>query len=149
MVQRTATQGAFYSRHFTLPKLILSVEMAHRLLPRLVFYVAPPASSLVLCKGTTGHTRLHMYVFLAPSLSLLLTEPDAAPVLPSCASYIAGLVLYASHFPECYFVTGWWGRAGGGSHALWHCFIVVAIRSHWMGMGGLRDAAEDFSCAVS
>ncbi|KAG8755876.1 hypothetical protein FRC12_010747, partial [Ceratobasidium sp. 428] len=42
------------------------------------------------------------------------------PVVPSLASYLIGLVFYATHFPECCF-PGWFDWAG--SHAIWHVFI--------------------------
>ncbi|KAF8601049.1 HlyIII-domain-containing protein [Ceratobasidium sp. AG-I] len=44
------------------------------------------------------------------------------PLVPSLVSYLVGLALYATHFPECYFP----GRFDwGGSHAMWHVFIVI------------------------
>ncbi|KAF8574133.1 hypothetical protein K439DRAFT_1642424, partial [Ramaria rubella] len=51
------------------------------------------------------------------------------PLFPSLASYALGLLFYAFRFPECAVPRAWgWGRAldcvGGGSHALWHLFIV-------------------------
>lgn len=43
-------------------------------------------------------------------------------MVPSLVSYLVGLALYATHFPECYFP----GRFDwGGSHAMWHVFIVI------------------------
>ncbi|KAG8888052.1 hypothetical protein FRB98_008516 [Tulasnella sp. 332] len=52
-----------------------------------------------------------------------------APVGPSILAYLTGLVFYATHFPECLFP----GKFDyiGGSHAIWHVFIVIAIRIHW------------------
>jgi hypothetical protein len=42
--------------------------------------------------------------------------------VPSLVSYLTGLAFYATHFPECCFP----GRFDwGGSHAVWHVFIVV------------------------
>jgi adiponectin receptor len=70
------------------------------------------------------------------------------PIVPSLASYVFGLVFYAAHFPECvwsshshehgegaekYHVSTkprWTDWVGGGSHAIWHISIVVAILLH-------------------
>ncbi|KAF9010677.1 hypothetical protein BDQ17DRAFT_1346669 [Cyathus striatus] len=40
------------------------------------------------------------------------------PVIPSIMSYVMGLVFYAAHFPNA------------RSHAIWHCFIVLAVSQH-------------------
>ncbi|KAH9948694.1 HlyIII-domain-containing protein [Amylocystis lapponica] len=66
------------------------------------------------------------------------------PVAPSFASYIIGLVFYATHFPECFLASRWshshlLDYFGGGSHAIWHVFIVIAISQHKNGMAELRD----------
>lgn len=52
-----------------------------------------------------------------------------APVLPSLASYVAGVAVYAMRFPEKY----WPGRFDlvGHSHQMWHIAIVVAIALHF------------------
>ena len=65
------------------------------------------------------------------------------PVVPSLLSYIAGLVFYATHFPECYLSSRWayshiLDRVGGGSHAIWHVFIVLAISQHKAAMPHMR-----------
>ncbi|KAG8998008.1 hypothetical protein FRB94_010784 [Tulasnella sp. JGI-2019a] len=52
-----------------------------------------------------------------------------APVGPSIVAYLTGLVFYATHFPECIFPGKF--DSIGGSHAIWHVFIVIAIRIHW------------------
>jgi adiponectin receptor len=78
---------------------------------------------------------------LAPLAHLAaLTSPATAhafiaPIVPSFRSYLVGLVFYVTHFPECVLHkragTGRWRRvlnaAGGGSHAIWHLWIVLAI----------------------
>lgn len=52
-----------------------------------------------------------------------------APVFPSLASYVAGVVVYAMRFPEKY----WPGRFDlvGHSHQTWHVAIVLAIALHY------------------
>jgi len=65
-----------------------------------------------------------------------------SPLAPSVLSYVTGLVFYATHFPECYFVGSahahWLDWFGGGSHAIWHLFIVLAISQHKAAMGQLK-----------
>lgn len=63
--------------------------------------------------------------------------------MPSLVSYVAGLVFYATHFPECYLSSRWahshlLDRFGGGSHAIWHVFIVIAISQHKAAMSELK-----------
>ncbi|KAI0305664.1 hemolysin-III related-domain-containing protein [Multifurca ochricompacta] len=63
------------------------------------------------------------------------------PVIPSLASYVAGLLFYATRFPECVLPVdsprlAW---LGGGSHALWHIFIVWAISLHRDALPVLKD----------
>ena len=67
-----------------------------------------------------------------------------APIAPSFASYIVGLVFYATHFPECILATRWpslhWlDWLGGGSHAIWHVCIVLAISLHKQGMEVMKE----------
>lgn len=72
------------------------------------------------------------------------------PVFPSIISYLVGLVFYATHFPECLFaaqtrasadhsVWFWIDRLGGGSHAIWHGFIVLAISQHRAALDSLEE----------
>jgi len=63
------------------------------------------------------------------------------PVIPSIASYLVGLLFYATRFPECMFPVksprlAW---LGGGSHTLWHLFIVLAIVLHRNALTLLKD----------
>ncbi|KAJ3556335.1 hypothetical protein NM688_g2086 [Phlebia brevispora] len=57
-----------------------------------------------------------------------------SPVLSSLFAYSAGLVFYATHFPECILSqpgrTHWIDWLGGGSHAIWHVCIVGGIILH-------------------
>lgn len=60
----------------------------------------------------------------------VLHMSSKVPELPSLAAYGVGLVFYALHFPECVVPIRWtrctdW--IGGGSHAIWHLFIVLGI----------------------
>ncbi|RDX47877.1 HlyIII-domain-containing protein [Lentinus brumalis] len=66
-----------------------------------------------------------------------------SPIAPSLVSYIVGLLFYATHFPECVFASRWpsmrWlDFLGGGSHAIWHVCIVLAISFHKQGMQLMR-----------
>ncbi|KAF7295973.1 IZH family channel protein [Mycena kentingensis (nom. inval.)] len=79
-----------------------------------------------------------------------------APVAPSLLFYVAGIVVYATQFPECFlprdgsknrvlrFLVD---RCGAGSHAIWHVFIVFAIRAHRDGIREMRRVAEEGGCA--
>lgn len=62
--------------------------------------------------------------------------------MPSFLAYIAGLVFYATHFPECVLTrpgeTHWLDWLGGGSHAIWHVCIVCAISLHRHAMDGMK-----------
>jgi len=67
-----------------------------------------------------------------------------SPVSPSFLSYTVGLIFYATHFPEK-FLSSRWAHShlldylGGGSHAIWHVFVVLAITQHKNGMSALQD----------
>ena len=68
-----------------------------------------------------------------------------SPVVPSLVSYLTGLVFYATHFPECCFP----GRFDwAGSHAIWHVFIVIAIREHWKATAAFHETSHAFSCVA-
>jgi adiponectin receptor len=69
------------------------------------------------------------------------TVAFVAPILTSVRSYLVGLAFYVTHFPESAFSGRWTRRLdalGGGSHAIWHGFIVLAIYQHKKGMSSLR-----------
>eukprot|EP00918_Siedleckia_nematoides_P006723 GHVU01014658.1.p2 GENE.GHVU01014658.1~~GHVU01014658.1.p2 ORF type:complete len:136 (+),score=3.38 GHVU01014658.1:1313-1720(+) len=72
-----------------------------------------------------------------------------SPVVPSLISYIVGLIFYATHIPER-FISAKWSRyldkIGGGSHAIWHCFIVLAVAQH---KAALRMVKEGIPCQMS
>lgn len=79
-----------------------------------------------------------------------------APLAPSIAWYIIGLMFYMSHFPERYVclldkdsrIARWTDWLGGGSHAIWHLCIVVAIFQHRSGMRGLRGGVNGEGCVL-
>jgi adiponectin receptor len=69
------------------------------------------------------------------------------PVVPSLVSYAAGLVFYVSHIPERWLSDKWKARLdviGGGSHSIWHCFIVLAVSQHRTAIGVMK---EGLGCA--
>ena len=76
-----------------------------------------------------------------------------APITPSLLSYIVGLVFYMSHVPERFAycnesisrLTDW---LGGGSHAIWHVFIVLGIYSHKWGMRELKAGVGGEICLL-
>jgi adiponectin receptor len=45
-----------------------------------------------------------------------------------------GLLFYAFHFPEAFFTRPgekhWLDWFGGGSHGIWHMFVVLAMTMH-------------------
>ncbi len=98
---------------------------------------------------------------IAPLIQLLRLHPTPAvydfvsPIVPSLVSYVVGLVFYATHFPECVLAPRWpdtrrWlDWLGGGSHAIWHVFIVLAIRLHREGMEDMKAGMGEVCLAVS
>jgi adiponectin receptor len=71
--------------------------------------------------------------------------PISAPLYPSFASYLIGFAFYATRWPECYLpekAQRYLDRFGGGSHAIWHCFIVLAVTQHQHGMQFMRDGFQ-------
>jgi adiponectin receptor len=90
------------------------------------------------------------------------------PIIPSLASYVFGLVFYAAHFPECVWSSHshqqeeeteksrdhastngrWTDWIGGGSHAIWHVSIVVAILLHRRVIPKLSEGVMGEICDV-
>jgi len=65
-----------------------------------------------------------------------------SPVWPSLVSYILGLVFYATNIPERFLSprhSHWLDFCGGGSHAIWHAFIVLAISQHRAAISAMRQ----------
>ncbi|KAJ6625748.1 hemolysin-III related-domain-containing protein [Mycena sp. CBHHK59/15] len=63
-----------------------------------------------------------------------------APVTPSLLSYALGLFFYATQIPERFLPkhARWVDWVGGGSHAIWHVFIVLAMQQHGAGLRSLK-----------
>ncbi|EJD03196.1 HlyIII-domain-containing protein [Fomitiporia mediterranea MF3/22] len=74
------------------------------------------------------------------------------PIAPSFLSYIIGLVFYVTHVPERFVyskgIAHWTDWLGGGSHAIWHAFIVLAIYQHRWGMVEMRAGVDGEGCVV-
>ncbi|KAF5386189.1 hypothetical protein D9615_002593 [Tricholomella constricta] len=67
------------------------------------------------------------------------------PIIPSLLSYIIGLLFYALHFPERILppsIQRRLDRIGGGSHCIWHCFIVLAVSQHREAFASLREGVQ-------
>ena len=108
---------------------------------RIAFFLSLAFSSIApLIQLARLHSPSAMYGFISP-------------IVPSLASYIVGLVFYATHFPECVLAPRWPGARcwldwlGGGSHAIWHVFIVLAIRLHRLGMEDMKAGIGE-TCVV-
>ncbi|KAI0775772.1 HlyIII-domain-containing protein [Trametes elegans] len=98
---------------------------------RIVFFVSLAFSGMA---PLVQLARMHSFGAMISFIS---------PIAPSLTSYIVGLVFYATHFPECVLATRWpslrWlDWLGGGSHAIWHVCIVIAISLHKEGMGIMK-----------
>ncbi|KAI0044231.1 HlyIII-domain-containing protein [Auriscalpium vulgare] len=106
---------------------------------RIVFFVSLAFTAVApLTHLAILHSTREMFAFIRP-------------VVPSLASYIVGLVFYATHFPECVLAPRWAPQLawlGGGSHAIWHAFIVLAISQHRAAMPLLKGGLVDGVCPV-
>lgn len=75
-------------------------------------------------------------------LQVNIFMPITDPVWPSLISYLIGLIFYVTNIPERFLserLSHWLDWCGGGSHAIWHAFIVLAISQHRTAMASLRD----------
>ncbi|TFY80904.1 hypothetical protein EWM64_g3112 [Hericium alpestre] len=73
------------------------------------------------------------------------------PIVPSLVSYLMGFAFYATHFPECILHPRWQPSLawlGGGSHAIWHVFVVVAISQHRAGMTSMKGGIDGAVCVA-
>jgi adiponectin receptor len=87
-------------------------------------------------------TALAPLAVLAHLHSLRQMNAYMYPVWPSLISYLIGLVFYTTHIPERFIserFSHWLDWCGGGSHAIWHAFIVLAINQHRTAIASLRD----------
>ncbi|KAH0827992.1 hemolysin-III related-domain-containing protein [Lanmaoa asiatica] len=104
---------------------------------RIVFFVA-------LC-----FTAIAPLAVLAYLHSLQQVTAYISPVWPSLMSYSIGLTFYVTHIPERFLserFSHWLDWCGGGSHAIWHLFIVLAISQHRNAITSLRDGIP---CALA
>ena len=98
-----------------------------------------------LCMGFTAVGPLAALAYLHSYQEVIAF---AAPVWPSIVSYLIGLVFYATHFPERYLsarYAKWLDWCGGGSHAIWHGFVVLAISQHRAAIGEMRSGIQCFA----
>ncbi|KIK61750.1 hypothetical protein GYMLUDRAFT_42791 [Collybiopsis luxurians FD-317 M1] len=104
---------------------------------RIVFFLSLAFFSLAPLAGLAiMHSPKAMFSFISP-------------VVPSLISYVVGLVFYATHIPERFIPERWsrhLDKIGGGSHAIWHCFIVLAVAQH---KAAIRMMKEGIACQVS
>ena len=107
---------------------------------RIAFFVSLALSGFApLVQLARAHSFHEMVAFISP-------------IVPSLTSYVVGLIFYATHFPECVLATRWpslrWlDWLGGGSHAIWHVCIVLAISLHKQGMEVMKRGIGA-ECAV-
>ncbi|EIW83236.1 HlyIII-domain-containing protein [Coniophora puteana RWD-64-598 SS2] len=95
-----------------------------------------------LCMGFTAIGPLAALAYLHSYQEVMAF---AAPVRPSIVSYLVGLVFYASHIPERFLsarYAKWLDWCGGGSHAIWHAFVVLAISQHRVAIGAMRSGIQ-------
>lgn len=91
--------------------------------------------------GFTAIAPLSVLIYLHGSSRSLAF---VGPVFPSVASYVIGLVFYATHIPERWMsrnnskLSRFLDYLGGGSHAIWHVFIVIAIAQHKTAIGHMK-----------
>ncbi|TFL04535.1 putative G-protein coupled receptor [Pterulicium gracile] len=100
---------------------------------RVCFFLAMAGSAIA---PVTGLAVIHG---LPETLSFI------APVFPSLISYLTGLVFYTTHIPERWMSEKWCRRLnafGGGSHCIWHLFIVLAVTQHKTAMASLREGMQ-------
>ncbi|KAF5370788.1 hypothetical protein D9758_002122 [Tetrapyrgos nigripes] len=93
---------------------------------------------------TLAFSSLAPLATLAMLHSVRETLDFMAPVVPSLVSYVIGLVFYASQVPERFLPERWSSKldiVGGGSHCIWHCFIVLASASYEVSCKMFKTAA--------
>lgn len=118
---------------------------------RIVFFlslaftgVAPVATLMYLHGAQKSLDFVSKYSSInCPLTSAKIVSATLGPVWPSLISYLIGLVFYATHIPERFIadwkLAHWLDSIGGGSHAIWHAFIVLAISQHKTAIGHMRN----------
>ncbi|KAL5524033.1 hypothetical protein ACEPAG_8206 [Sanghuangporus baumii] len=99
-------------------------------------------------------TALAPLIHLAHLFSVSDTLSFISPISSSLLSYVIGLVFYATHIPERFValynerMARWTDWIGGGSHAIWHAFIVLAIYQHKWGMREMKLGVDGEGCLI-
>ncbi|RDB16685.1 Uncharacterized protein C30D11.11 [Hypsizygus marmoreus] len=100
---------------------------------RIAFFLSLAFSALAPLAGLAiMHSPKEAFVF-------------TAPIVPSLISYVVGLAFYALHFPERILSDNIRKRLdhfGGGSHCIWHCFIVLAVSQHKSALASFREGVQ-------
>ncbi|KAL5528181.1 IZH3 [Sanghuangporus sanghuang] len=93
-------------------------------------------------------------IHLAHLYSVSETLSFISHISPSLLSYIIGLAFYATHVPERFValyserMARWTDWIGGGSHAIWHAFIALAIYQHKWGMREMKLGVDGEACLI-
>ncbi|KAJ2919929.1 hypothetical protein MD484_g437, partial [Candolleomyces efflorescens] len=100
---------------------------------RIAFFLSMAISGLgpMIMLGVL-HSRREAYDFVSP-------------IFPSLLSYVIGLLFYATHTPERFLPVSVRRKldvVGGSSHAIWHCFIVLAVSQHKAAIGLLKEGVS-------
>lgn len=96
---------------------------------------------------TMCFTGVGPFVHASLSHGFVKTSLFFSPILPSVASYVFGLIFYATQFPERIAP----GRFDvfGHAHQIWHISIVVAILLHYRATFMWHQGRFDFSCTAN
>lgn len=73
------------------------------------------------------------------------TYDFVSPIFPSILSYVLGLLFYATHTPERFLPPSMRRKldvVGGSSHAIWHCFIVLAVSQHRSAIALFKEGVQ-------
>ena len=123
----------------------LAIALAYCVLPLSRFYIRGTDRSSLVPPFAQAGQALPRYAFFLLPLSNSLHNHCVDPIWPSLASYLAGLAFYATRFPERSLskrYSHYLDWCGGGSHAIWHGFIVLAIKLHRDAMASMRNGIQ-------
>ena len=101
------------------------------------FIVRKPSSPPPIPRPTA------MTPLLARPQSPTLSSPPMSPRVPRQYTRSQNPVLPHPHYEQ---KTHWIDYLGGGSHAIWHLFIVLAMYQHRTGMRDLRGGVDGLGC---
>ncbi|UZJ54964.1 hypothetical protein CBS101457_004284 [Exobasidium rhododendri] len=96
---------------------------------------------------TMCFTGVGPFIHASLSHGLIKTTYFFSPILPSVASYVFGLIFYATQFPER--IAPGKFDVVGHAHQIWHISIVVAILLHYRATFIWHQGRFDFSCAIN